>query len=103
MTRSRIPRRGVTLVELLLTLVIIAAISAVTSLAVRIIEKPRPTDPAQMLSDSAHAAVAESRSITIAAEIAGVSRRATIAPDGSVTADSAFGIERLTGRAINAP
>jgi hypothetical protein len=95
-TRGRL---GTSLLELLITLTLLALMSAVVVMAVRRIDAPAPTQPAAMIQDSLRRAVAEGRSVTVRALIDNVSVSATANPDGSVIADSMFHVDRLTGRA----
>jgi hypothetical protein len=67
-------------------------------MAVRRLDPPNPADPQQMLFDSLRVAIAESRTISIAVTQGGRIHRATVAPDGSATADSLFHYDRLDGR-----
>jgi Tfp pilus assembly protein FimT len=95
-------RRAATLVELLVTLVILAAMASVTTLAIRRIDKPTVADPAETIVDSLRIAVAEARTITLAMRMHGAAAMATVYPDGSVIADTAFHIDPLTGRRTDA-
>jgi prepilin-type N-terminal cleavage/methylation domain-containing protein len=96
------PRNGVTLIELLVTIAILGTISAVTTLAVRRIDQPRPDDPRAMLDDSSRIAVATGRRVLVRVVIDGVPAAAVISPDGSIVADSALRVERFTGRIVRA-
>jgi prepilin-type N-terminal cleavage/methylation domain-containing protein len=98
MTHPFTARRGMTLVELLVTIAILGVLGTMVTLAFRIFERPRPDDPQQMLTDSVHAAIATGRSITFAVDVSGRRQSATALPDGSVVADSGFLYERLSGR-----
>ncbi|MDB4878323.1 MAG: hypothetical protein JWM41_4769 [Gemmatimonadetes bacterium] len=98
----RRPRRAVTLVELLVTLVVLGVIASVTTLGVRRIERPVLDDPATTVAESLRAAIAEGRSITLVLSVHGAPVLATVIPDGSVIADSALHIDPLTARRTNA-
>jgi prepilin-type N-terminal cleavage/methylation domain-containing protein len=95
-------RQGSTLIELLITVVIIGVVSGVATLAARVIQRPSPDDPQATLADSLSAAIAHSRTIHVAVDIHGDSAFATAWPDGSVTADSVFRTAALSGRRLNA-
>ncbi len=99
MTRQR---RGVTLAELLVTLVVLSAITSLTTLGVRRIEHPSPNDPTTIASESLRVAIDQGRTISFSVESLGGVGNATVYPDGSVIADSAFHIDALTGRPANA-
>jgi len=102
MTRSTWPRRGVTLVELLVTLSILAILSAVTTLAIRRFDSPRADDPRTVIADSVRIAADSARTAYIRMVVAGVPASATVGPDGTVVADSAFRVDRFTGRPLDA-
>ena len=51
-------RRGVTLVELIVTLVILAIINGVTVLAIRRIDPPQPSDPRTIFADTLRSVLA---------------------------------------------
>jgi prepilin-type N-terminal cleavage/methylation domain-containing protein len=78
-----------TLLEVLVTLVILGAMSSVATLAAR---RSRSTvvDRRTMLDDSLRVAIADGRSITIVVEEQGRRIAATVEPDGQVVADSGF-------------
>jgi prepilin-type N-terminal cleavage/methylation domain-containing protein len=90
-------RHGVTLIELLVTLSVLAILSAVTTLAVRRIDTPRPHDPRAILADSIRVVLESGRATTVHFVIDGVATNATIHPDGSVVADSLLDLEPLSG------
>jgi prepilin-type N-terminal cleavage/methylation domain-containing protein len=92
----RTQRRGVTLIELLVTLALLALIACVTTLSIRRMEEPSPDDPARMLADSLRQAVATGRAATFRLTVNGRAALATTHPDGSVVADSVVPIDRLT-------
>jgi prepilin-type N-terminal cleavage/methylation domain-containing protein len=94
-------RRGVTLIELVVTIALLAILTAVATLAVRTIQRPPPNDPASMLADSLTAAIGSSHPITVVVLRHGDRAFATANPDGTVTADSVFRTDALTGRPTN--
>jgi prepilin-type N-terminal cleavage/methylation domain-containing protein len=96
------PRRGVTLLELLVTLVVLGVLTSVTTLGVRRIQQPAADDPLAIIADSLRIAIAESRAITFAIESHGGVANATVYPDGSVVADTALHIDGLSGRPTDA-
>ncbi|MEO7455563.1 MAG: type II secretion system protein [Gemmatimonadaceae bacterium] len=90
-----------TLIELIVVISIIALISGVAALAM-----PRRTVPAD---DTTHRiakirakALLTGQSATVVIRLASAYSIATALPDGTVLADSAAHVDRLTGR-VNAP
>jgi len=82
-------RRGMTLLEVLITLVVLAMLTSMATLA------PHPAarkshELFAMLDDSLSAAIAQGRTITIVVEVAGRFASATVSPLGRVVADSEF-------------
>jgi prepilin-type N-terminal cleavage/methylation domain-containing protein len=86
----RVPiRLGMTLLEVLVTLVMLALLTSVATLAPR--AAPHTTDHLRkMLDDSLSAAIAQGRAITIAVRVDDRIVAATVSPDGRVVADTAF-------------
>lgn len=93
--------RGVTLVELIVVLAILGVTAAVAGLAFRA--------PAELSNvDVVPTTVAEARarsitsgvSIRVEVSLSGGPTVFTAYPDGSVVADAALGVDRLTGRSI---
>ncbi|HEY4303834.1 MAG TPA: prepilin-type N-terminal cleavage/methylation domain-containing protein [Gemmatimonadaceae bacterium] len=77
-----------TLLELLVTMTILAIVTSIASLSARPAHETR--DPLRaMIDDSLEAAIAQGRRITIELERDGRTVAATVGPDGSVIADSA--------------
>jgi hypothetical protein len=97
MSRHRCRRNGVTLGERLVTIAILGVLSAVATLAVRRIDKPNPDDPQTMLANGIRSVLKTGKPASLHFVIDGVAANATILPDGSVVADSALMVERLTG------
>ena len=82
-------KRGMTLLEVLVTLVVLALLTSVATLAPR--APARTSDGLRkMLDDSLSAAIAQGRTITITARVDNRSVAATASPDGRVVADSQF-------------
>lgn len=95
-------RRGVTLVELLVTLIVLGLIASVAIVgATRMPSKPS-SDPVSVVSESLHVAIVESRAIAFQVAIHDALVDAMVNPDGSVDVDSAIHIDALTGRPIDA-
>jgi len=94
--------RGTTLVELLVVLCILGVIAGVTVLAIRGFDSPKSDDPSAILSESLRAAVDTPRTIVLRLVHDGRPLSATLHPDGSVVGDSAFDVDRLTGRKSHA-
>ena len=90
-------RRGMTLVELLLTLAIMGVLLGVVTLALRRIAEPMREDPYHIVAESLRAAAASGRAISLSFVVQGGSAAATVFPDGSVVGDSVLAIERLSG------
>jgi prepilin-type N-terminal cleavage/methylation domain-containing protein len=94
---SRASRPGVTLIELLVTLVILGVIAGVTVLTVRRIDPPRPSDPLTMFADSLRVVLASGRSVTLRVLTDSGPASGVVRVDGTIIADSILGLERLTG------
>jgi prepilin-type N-terminal cleavage/methylation domain-containing protein len=90
-------RPGTTLLELLVTLAIIAVASAVVGLALRAPAAPAADDAQAAVAAARRAAIAERRPVTVALRVQRESGAVTALPDGGVVADSALGRDRLTG------
>jgi prepilin-type N-terminal cleavage/methylation domain-containing protein len=91
------PRRAMTLLEVLVTLVILAVVTSVATLAPRRIEHRRDAF-STMLDDSLSASIAQGRTITIATRVGDRTIAATLHPDGSIIADSEFYIGASRGQ-----
>lgn len=90
-------RHGGTLLELLVVLTLVAAIAGVATFAARRLPVPDPRTPRATIARARHDAVHLGRSVTGFAYRENDSVRFTARPDGSVVADSALHVERLTG------
>lgn len=91
-------RSGMTLIEVLVTVAIMGVIASVVTLAVRRIEQRPVGDPRAMIADSGAVAVRRARAITVHPVVRGRAMSATLNPDGSIVADSALAVDRLSGR-----
>lgn len=91
-------RRGVTLIELLVSLAVLGLLSSVAGLSLLKIRKPDTADPAviaeQLRRDAVHSSVPKSA----VAIVDSVAVELTAFPDGSIAADSTLRVDRLTGR-----
>lgn len=94
---SRVPRSGVTLIELIVTLVLLGIIAGVTVLAIRRIDPPRADDPRTIFADTLRAVLASGRSAVVEIRTDSGPAFGTVRADGSVVADSVLDIDRLSG------
>jgi len=90
-------RRGVTLIELLVSISLVGLIASVTTVALRRIDEQPPDDPLRMLADSLRVVVATGREVTLQLRVNAALALATIHPDGSIVADSVVRVDRLSG------
>lgn len=90
-------RSGTTLLELLVTLAIVAIASAVVGLALRAPVAPAADDAQATVAAARRAAIAGRRPVTVRVAAYRESGAVTALPDGGVVADSALGRDRLTG------
>lgn len=94
-------RRASSLIELIVTVALLGVVWSVATLALRPAAPPR-TDPASVIADSLDRVIASRLAMTLRFDLDNGPAAATLSPDGSVVADTALRIERLTGRAIDA-
>lgn len=94
--------RGVTLVELIITLTVMATLAAVVTVA--IVERPRMEDREldSLLTGARQRALETGRSVTIRLSVRGQPAFATALPDGRVVADAVLRVDPLTGRVRHA-
>ena len=98
MSRSPVAHRhGSTLVELLVTIAMLGLIASVATLAARRMVVPDATDLAWLATDSLAGVVARARPARIDTSKFGAPVSASLEIDGSIVADSAFHIDRLSG------
>lgn len=92
--------KGSTLVELLVVLAIFGVVAGVTGLTFRAEPRsPRVDDAAARVTAARREAIHSGRSVTVVVASHNGVVVATAHADGSVVADSALGLDRLTGRA----
>jgi prepilin-type N-terminal cleavage/methylation domain-containing protein len=91
-------KTGGTLIEMLVTLVILGIIASVTTLAIRRVMPPDPNDPMIIIADTMSAVIRSGRPATLHFIVKGRPALATLNPDGSVIADTALHVDRFTGR-----
>jgi len=99
------PRRGVTLIELIVVIALLAVLAGVTGVAMQRARPPRGIDVQAAAALAARdSALRRGRKVTvrIAAPGGGRSSILTAYPDGRVIADAALGIDPLSGRAADA-
>ena len=90
-------RRGVTLIELVVTLAILGIVAGVTVLAIRRIDQPRPDDPRTIFADSLRVVLASGRPAVVRVVTDSGPASGTVRADGTIVADSLLDIELLTG------
>jgi len=91
-------RRGTTLLELLITVVVLGIIWSVATLALGSAPAPSQTDPARVIGDTLNAVIESGVPTTLELIVDARPALAALSPDGSVVADSALRVDRLTGR-----
>jgi prepilin-type N-terminal cleavage/methylation domain-containing protein len=97
-------RRGVTLVELIVVLAILSIVAGVTTLAFRRADlAPRVPVWVSAVAAARRAAIDSDRVVSLTIRVGDSVYAATALPDGSVIADAALGLDRLTGEPTHAP
>jgi prepilin-type N-terminal cleavage/methylation domain-containing protein len=97
-------RRGVTLVELMVVLVMLSVIASVVVLAIRSTPPKRASDESiRVVIAARDSALRTGRVVSVLVPIDGNERAATAFPDGRVEADSALEFDVLSGRPRHAP
>jgi prepilin-type N-terminal cleavage/methylation domain-containing protein len=99
--KSPRPRRGVTLIELLCTMLIISVVTGVSVLAIRSLPVSDPNDPFIAIASARRRAVERSQPVSIVVRFDGKPFAVSLSPDGFVAADSALRIDPLTGGRID--
>ena len=90
-------RAGSTLLELLVTLAITAVACAIVGLGIRAAPERTADEAETAIAAARHAAVRERRDVTITVRVGGEPHAVTALTDGGLAADSALGLDRLTG------
>jgi prepilin-type N-terminal cleavage/methylation domain-containing protein len=97
-------RSGVTLVELIVVLAIVSLMAGVTTLAFRRADMtPRVAPWVSAMAAARRTAVDSDRTVSLTVRVGDTVYAATALPDGSVVADVALGIDRVTGEVTRAP
>lgn len=91
-------RRGATMIELLVVLVILAMTAGVVVVSLRSLAEGPEETTATRVAAARRKALAERRAVTVAVETPAGTTEVTALPDGRVLADSTLGIDPLTGR-----
>ena len=104
MTTGRAHRRGFTLAELLVVIMILGVMAAVAGIAFAT-RAPIPIADARLVRVAAvrDSAVRTGRPATTEVEVDSVLHLVTAFPDGRVIADASLGIAELSGRSDRAP
>jgi prepilin-type N-terminal cleavage/methylation domain-containing protein len=97
-------RPGVTLIELIVVLAIVAIMAGVTTLAFRRADMTPTVEPwVSAVAAARRTAVDSGRTVSLTVRVGDKVYAATALPDGSVVADAALGVDRLTGEVAHAP
>jgi prepilin-type N-terminal cleavage/methylation domain-containing protein len=97
-------RPGVTLIELIVVLAIIAVMAGVTTLAFRRADLTPTVEPwVSAVAAARRTAVDSDRTVSLTVRVGDKVYAATALPDGSVVADAALGVDRVTGEVTRAP
>jgi len=97
-------RPGVTLIELIVVLAIVAIMAGVTTLAFRRADMTPTVAPwVSAVAVARRTAVDSNRTVSLTVRVGDKVYAATALPDGSVVADAALGVDRLTGEVAHAP
>ncbi|HVX41699.1 MAG TPA: type II secretion system protein [Gemmatimonadaceae bacterium] len=103
MSRAFMRRRGATLIELLVTVVMLGIIASMATLAARRISAPDPADLAWLAADSLAGVVDRARAVRIDAAEGGRAVSAALHVDGRIVADSEFHVDPLAGTRSHDP
>ncbi|MBW3571955.1 MAG: prepilin-type N-terminal cleavage/methylation domain-containing protein [Gemmatimonadetes bacterium] len=97
-------RTGFTLVELMVVLAVLGVMAGVAGLAARSLERTDPaSERAAAIAGARRRALETRRPVTLTVQLGDSTGRLVALPDGSVRADSALGLDVLTGRPNAAP
>lgn len=97
-------RRGVTLIELIVVLAIVAVIAGVTTLAFRRADLTPKVEPwVNAIATARRTAIDSARTISLTVRVGDSLYAATALLDGSIVADARLGIDRLSGEVAHAP
>jgi hypothetical protein len=91
-------RCGATLLELIACVAILGMTASVTGLMIRRAPASDPADPSTVVADTLERVLGTGAPVTLRFVLNARSVEATVNPDGTVIADSALAIDRLTGR-----
>jgi len=100
MPKCRTEPRGATVLELIVTVGIIGVTASVAALAAHPVPLPDPANPATIIADTLERVLATGTPVTLTFNVHARPVVATVNPDGTIVADSALVIERLSGRMI---
>ena len=99
----RLRTRGITLIELIVAIALLAILTGVVGLAItRAPSVASADDISARISDARTDAITRGQPVTITISSSGLPRSVTALPDGSVLSDSGTLTDRLTGRAPRA-
>lgn len=90
------PRAGSTLVELIVTLAVMAIVAAAVALA---LPAKSPAPNVDVIAAARREAIVSRRRVSVRVIVMGHAAALTANPDGSVVADSGIAIDRLSGEA----
>ena len=97
-------RPGVTLIELIVVLAIVSIMAGVTTLAFRRADLTPTVEPwVSAVAAARRTAVDSDRTVSLTVRMGDKVYAATALPDGSVVADAALDVDRLTGEVAHAP
>jgi prepilin-type N-terminal cleavage/methylation domain-containing protein len=91
-------RSGVTLIELIVVLAIVAIMAGVATLAFRRADLTPQVEPwVSAIAAARRTAIDSDRTVSLTVRVGDTIYSATALPDGSIVADAALGIDRVTG------
>jgi hypothetical protein len=95
-------RPGSTLIEMIVTLAVMAVVASVVVVAARPAPRSADAEHRAILDDAARRALRLREPVTVAVAIDGRLSRATFFPDGSAVSDSNLRLDRLAGGLVHA-